>query len=102
MCKWKKRLNLPYRVEYECKKGKELIGNVGIMALQDRFDIRDGKPKPKELQLNQFGTAHLNTWSIIRRQYKTTPYPGQTYKTIKRFGKKDDAIRFVKKYVKTH
>jgi hypothetical protein len=99
-CTWKKRVILPYRVEYECKMGKELLGKKGIMALQDQFDIRDGKPLPKGIKLNNFGTAQLDTWSVITREYKTKPQPRQTSRTIKTDLTKKNAIKLLKNYIK--
>jgi len=87
-CKWRKRLALPYRVEYDCvRKKSELIGDNGIMALQDRTDDF-GRGKP------------LSTWTVSKRHYV---YPtGQRYKNIKHFSNKEDAVKFLKKYIKSN
>ena len=83
---WKKRLDLPYRLEYEIKDGNNILGDKGIMILQDRTE--GFRPEP------------FDTWSVIKRQYKRKPYPGQTYKTLKEGIPKGDAIDFMKKYMK--
>lgn len=88
---WKKRLNLPYRIEYDFNRGRQLIGDKGIMVLQDRTEgVGIEKTKP------------LNTWSVIERKYKRKPYPGQTYKTLKPNVSKDRAIEFMKEYMNDH
>jgi len=88
---WKKRLDLPYRLEYEIKVGRELIGDTGIMVLQDRTEgVGVDKTEP------------LDTWSVIKREYKRKPYPGQTYKTLIGGIPKGNAIDFMKKYMKDH
>ncbi len=90
--KWKKRLDLPYRIEYEFKEGNETIGKHGIMVLQDQKEGRSIVDKPEK----------LNTFSVIKREYKTEPHTGQTYKTLLKSVPKDEAIAFMEKYMKNH
>jgi len=78
-CKWKKRLALPYRVEYDCKKGREILGDNGIMALRDQGS---------------------DSWTVTKRHYVLNK--GQEYKDIKKFNNKENAVKFVKKYIKSN
>lgn len=89
---WKKRLDLPYRVEYEFKTGNETIGKHGIMVLQDKKEGKSIIDKPEKLK----------TFSVIKREYKTRPHPGQTYKTLLKNVSKDEAVAFMDKYMQNH
>jgi len=90
--KWKKRLNLPYRIEYELKEGNEFMGKHGIMVLQDQKEGASIVDKPEK----------LNTFSVIKREYKTKPHTGQTYKPLLKSVPKDEAIAFMEKYMQNH
>jgi len=88
---WKKRLNLPYRIEYEYDRGRKIIGEKGIMVLQDSIEGGFGiRPQT------------LDTFSVIERRYVRPT--GNKYRTLKN-GKnldKASAIEVMKEYMKDH
>ena len=88
---WKKRLDLPYRVEYEYDRGRKAIGVKSIIVLQDYVEGGFGiRPQT------------LDTFSVIERKYIHST--GNKYRTLKN-GKnlnKESAIEVMKEYLEGH
>lgn len=88
---FKKTLQLPYRIDYDCKKRGEILGDRGIMII--RQQKKGAKP------FSNSKKQWKKTWKVFERKYKGS-VKGQQYKSLGIYINKKEAEKRAFNYMK--